>query len=182
LPSRGSPNSALHTLHTLSTAHGTGRHRPEQVVVIDWNAWSSSIGTPGRHHPVRASRPNSLRSRNVRRCEEGGSNTRRVSLPHKQPRWSLVRQGKAIQHGERDTLGILEIVPKTFRPVADRCGDACVYCHNKTSSYALLKFANSSIFVSSTCVKPNRCPYLCCDLGDGHSNYFFGPDNLGDAE
>jgi hypothetical protein len=25
-----------------------------RVVVIDWNAWSSSIGTPGRHHPVRA--------------------------------------------------------------------------------------------------------------------------------
>jgi predicted nucleic acid-binding protein len=24
------------------------------VVVIDRNAWSSSIGTPGRHHPVRA--------------------------------------------------------------------------------------------------------------------------------
>ena len=28
--------------------------RSEQVVVIDWNGWSSSIGTGGRHHPVRA--------------------------------------------------------------------------------------------------------------------------------
>jgi hypothetical protein len=27
---------------------------PEQVVAINWNDWSSSIGTGGRHHVVRA--------------------------------------------------------------------------------------------------------------------------------
>jgi hypothetical protein len=52
MPSRGSPNSALHTLHTLSTAHGTARHRLEQggrhrlecLVVINRNARSPSPG------------------------------------------------------------------------------------------------------------------------------------------
>ena len=57
MPSRGSPNGPLHTLHNLSTARSPGRDRPEQVVVIDWNGWSSSIGTGGRHHPVRAGAP-----------------------------------------------------------------------------------------------------------------------------
>jgi Resolvase, N terminal domain len=31
-----------------------GRHRSEPVVVINWNHWSPSIGTGGRHHVVRA--------------------------------------------------------------------------------------------------------------------------------
>src|SRR5690242_5999456 len=61
MPSRGSPNGALHTLHSLSTARSPGRDRPEQVVVIDWNGWSSSIGTRGRHHPVRADTPRGRR-------------------------------------------------------------------------------------------------------------------------
>jgi len=51
MPSRGSPNGARHTCPQPNRA---GRDRPEQVVVIDRNGWSSSIGTGGRHHPVRA--------------------------------------------------------------------------------------------------------------------------------
>jgi hypothetical protein len=31
-----------------------GRHRSELVVAINWNGWSFSIGTGGRHHMVRA--------------------------------------------------------------------------------------------------------------------------------
>ena len=50
MPSRGSPNGPPHTCPQPNRA---GRDRPEQVVVIDWNGWSSSIGTGGRHHPVR---------------------------------------------------------------------------------------------------------------------------------
>jgi hypothetical protein len=51
LPIRGSSNGAR---HTRPQARRGGRDRPEQVVVIDRNDWSSSIGTGGRHHPVRA--------------------------------------------------------------------------------------------------------------------------------
>ena len=31
-----------------------GRDRLERLVAMHWNSWSSSIGTAGRHHPVRA--------------------------------------------------------------------------------------------------------------------------------
>lgn len=51
MPSRGSPNGAR---HIRPQPDRTGRDRPEQVVVIDWNGWSSSIGIGGSHHPVRA--------------------------------------------------------------------------------------------------------------------------------
>ena len=51
MPIRGSPSGAH---RTRPQARRGGRDRPEQVVVIDWNEWSSSIGTGGRHHPVRA--------------------------------------------------------------------------------------------------------------------------------
>jgi hypothetical protein len=51
MPIRGSSSGAR---HTRPQARRDGRDRPEQVVVIDWNEWSSSIGTGGRHHPVRA--------------------------------------------------------------------------------------------------------------------------------
>jgi hypothetical protein len=51
MPIRGSSNGAR---HTRPQARRGGRDRPERVVVIDRNDWSSSIGTGGRHHPVRA--------------------------------------------------------------------------------------------------------------------------------
>ena len=44
----GSPNGAYHP-HPQD-----GRDRPEWVVAINRNAWSQSIGTAGRDHPVRA--------------------------------------------------------------------------------------------------------------------------------
>ena len=46
---RGSPNGARHPRPQ------PGRDRPEWVVAINRNAWSQSIGTAGRDHPVRAS-------------------------------------------------------------------------------------------------------------------------------
>jgi hypothetical protein len=51
MPIRGSPRGAHPTCPQVRRG---GRDRPERVVVIDWNEWSSSIGTGGRHHPVRA--------------------------------------------------------------------------------------------------------------------------------
>ena len=48
MPIRGSPNGARHPSST------GGRDRPEWVVAINRNAWSQSIGTAGRDHPVRA--------------------------------------------------------------------------------------------------------------------------------
>ena len=48
MPIRGSPNGANHLRPQA------GRDRLEQVVAINWNAWSQSIGTAGRNHPVRA--------------------------------------------------------------------------------------------------------------------------------
>jgi hypothetical protein len=45
---RRSPNGAGHTRPQ------PGRDRSEQVVAINRNAWSQSIGTGGRNHPVRA--------------------------------------------------------------------------------------------------------------------------------
>ena len=48
MPIRGSPNGARHPRPQA------GRDRPEQVVAINRNAWSQSIGTAGRNHPVRA--------------------------------------------------------------------------------------------------------------------------------
>ena len=49
MPICGSPNGANHLRPQA------GRDRLEQVVAINWNAWSQSIGTAGRNHPVRAS-------------------------------------------------------------------------------------------------------------------------------
>ena len=51
MPIRRSPNDARHP-----RPQG-GRDHPEQVVAINRNDWSQSIGTPGRDHPVRASIP-----------------------------------------------------------------------------------------------------------------------------
>jgi len=48
MPIRRSPNDARHP-----SPQG-GRDHPEQVVAINRNDWSQSIGTPGRDHPVRA--------------------------------------------------------------------------------------------------------------------------------
>ena len=48
MPIRRSPNDAHHP-----RPQG-GRDHPEQVVAINRNAWSQSIGMPGRDHPVRA--------------------------------------------------------------------------------------------------------------------------------
>ena len=48
MPIRGSPNGARHPRPQ------PGRDRPEWVVAINRNAWSQSIGTAGRDHPVRA--------------------------------------------------------------------------------------------------------------------------------
>ena len=48
MPIRRSPNGARHVRPQ------PGRNRPEWVVAINWNAWSQSIGTGGRNHPVRA--------------------------------------------------------------------------------------------------------------------------------
>ena len=50
MPIRGSPNGAPHPRPQA------GRDRPEQVVAINRNDWSQSIGTAGRDHPVRAIR------------------------------------------------------------------------------------------------------------------------------
>src|ERR1700730_3697339 len=48
MPIRGSPDGACHPRPQA------GRDRPEWVVAINRNAWSQSIGTAGRDHPVRA--------------------------------------------------------------------------------------------------------------------------------
>ena len=48
MPIRGSPNGANHLRPQA------GRDRLEQVVAINRNAWSQSIGMAGRDHPVRA--------------------------------------------------------------------------------------------------------------------------------
>ena len=48
MPIRRSPNGARH----VRPQHG--RNRPERVVAINRNAWSQSVGTGGRNHPVRA--------------------------------------------------------------------------------------------------------------------------------
>jgi hypothetical protein len=50
MPIRGSPNGARHPRPQA------GRDPPEWVVAINRNAWSQSIGTGGRDHPVRARR------------------------------------------------------------------------------------------------------------------------------
>ena len=51
MPICGSPNGARHPRPQA------GRDRPEWVVAINRNAWSQSIGTAGRDHPVRAVSP-----------------------------------------------------------------------------------------------------------------------------
>jgi len=51
MPIRRSPNRARHTLPQVPDA---GRDRPERVVAINRNRWSSSIGIGGRDQPVRA--------------------------------------------------------------------------------------------------------------------------------
>ena len=48
MPIRRSPNGARHVRPQ------PGRNRPERVVAINRNAWSQSVGTGGRNHPVRA--------------------------------------------------------------------------------------------------------------------------------
>jgi hypothetical protein len=48
MPVRRSPNGARHVRPQ------PGRNRPERVVAINRNAWSQSVGTGGRNHPVRA--------------------------------------------------------------------------------------------------------------------------------
>jgi hypothetical protein len=53
MPIRGSSNGAR---HTRPQARRGGRDRPERVVVINRNDWSSSIGIGGRHQSVRALR------------------------------------------------------------------------------------------------------------------------------
>ena len=51
MPIRRSPNGARHVRSQ------PGRNRPERVVAINRNAWSQSVGTGGRNHPVRAVYP-----------------------------------------------------------------------------------------------------------------------------
>ena len=51
MPIRGSPNGAR------PPRPQPGRDPPEQVVAINWNGWSQSIGIAGRDHPVRARSP-----------------------------------------------------------------------------------------------------------------------------
>jgi hypothetical protein len=48
MPIRRSPNGVRHVRPQ------PGRNRPERVVAINRNAWSQSVGTGGRNHPVRA--------------------------------------------------------------------------------------------------------------------------------
>ncbi len=48
MPIRRSPNGVHHVRPQ------PGRNRPEWVVAINRNAWSQSVGTGGRNHPVRA--------------------------------------------------------------------------------------------------------------------------------
>ena len=57
MPFRRSPNGARHVRPQ------PGRNRPERVVAINRNAWSQSVGTGGRNHPVRANRDS-----NTARC------------------------------------------------------------------------------------------------------------------
>ena len=64
MPIRGSPNGAGYLRPQA------GRDRPESVVAINRNAWSQSIVTAGRDHPVRAG------SLEPRRSERG-----RVAYP-----------------------------------------------------------------------------------------------------
>ena len=45
---------ADHPTVPVTPVHRPGRDRPEQVVAINRNGWSQSIGTGGRNHPVRA--------------------------------------------------------------------------------------------------------------------------------
>ena len=55
MPIRRSPNGARHVRSQ------PGRNRPERVVAINRNAWSQSVGTGGRNHPVRACCGNCIR-------------------------------------------------------------------------------------------------------------------------
>jgi hypothetical protein len=50
MPIRRSPNGVRHVRPQ------PGRDRPEWVVAINRNAWSQSVGTGGRNHPVRSPR------------------------------------------------------------------------------------------------------------------------------
>ena len=51
MPIRRSPNGARHVRPQ------PGRNRPERVVAVNRKAWSQSVGTGGRNHPVRADVP-----------------------------------------------------------------------------------------------------------------------------
>jgi hypothetical protein len=55
MPIRGSPNGARHPYpQVVAIPRSRGRDPSEQVVAINWNEWSRSIGIAGRDHPVRA--------------------------------------------------------------------------------------------------------------------------------
>jgi hypothetical protein len=54
---RGNADSSP-TQRAPHTSTQPGRHRPEPVVAIDRNRWSSSTETAGRHQPVCATIPN----------------------------------------------------------------------------------------------------------------------------
>ena len=72
MPIRGSPNGARYPRPQA------GRDRPEWLVAINRNAWSQSIGTPGRNHPVCAPH---VRSR------AGATIWRRRRRPTSTPSW-----------------------------------------------------------------------------------------------
>jgi len=77
MPIRGSPNGARHPRPQA------GRDRPEWVVAINWNAWSRSIGTAGRDHPVRALSPSKKPSPAIRpRCVCHDPRSRLLSIVH----------------------------------------------------------------------------------------------------
>ena len=67
MPIRRSPNDARHP------SPQAGRDPPEQVVAINRNAWSQSIGTAGRDHPVRAEQGRNDACRNARNGPVGYS-------------------------------------------------------------------------------------------------------------
>ena len=65
MPVRRSPNGARHVRPQ------PGRNRPERVVAINRNAWSQSVGTGGRNHPVRAPKTDfekAIGQTDTRRC------------------------------------------------------------------------------------------------------------------
>ena len=75
MPIRRSPNGARHVRPQ------PGRNRPERVVAVNRKAWSQSVGTGGRNHPVRAARSVTVTTgRPIPR-----SNTAQMSFRHRRP-------------------------------------------------------------------------------------------------